>query len=130
MRLGFALSIAIGVAILAGLTATFQYPPPIFIQSGFRGTGAALVYHPPQVRAAVAANQAPAVLPLVTGGPPAGQVYQNVQVLKDDSVAAFTRLMASITTWVSPQQGCGFCHEAGNFASDKLWTKVVARRMI
>ncbi|MBV8614338.1 MAG: photosynthetic reaction center cytochrome c subunit [Acetobacteraceae bacterium] len=130
MRLGFAIPIAAGVAILAGLTATFEYPPTIFIQNGFRGTAMATVYNPPRVRAELAANQVPASLPEVTGGPPAGRVYQNVQVLQNDSVAAFTRLMASITTWVSPQQGCGFCHEAGNFASDKLWTKVVARRMI
>jgi photosynthetic reaction center cytochrome c subunit len=38
--------------------------------------------------------------------------------------------MAAITTWVAPTQGCGYCHEANNFASDKLYTKVVARRMI
>jgi len=38
--------------------------------------------------------------------------------------------MAAITEWVSPEQGCAYCHgEEGNFASDDLYTKVVSRRM-
>ncbi len=44
--------------------------------------------------------------------------------------ANFTRLMASITTWVAPRQGCAYCHDVNNMASDALYTKVVARRMI
>jgi len=57
-------------------------------------------------------------------------VYENVQVLGDLSVAQFTRLMASITQWVSPEQGCNYCHEGNNLASDNVYTKVVSRRMI
>jgi photosynthetic reaction center cytochrome c subunit len=53
-----------------------------------------------------------------------------VQVLGDLPVAQFTRLMAAITTWVAPTQGCAYCHEATDLSSDKLYTKVVARRMI
>jgi photosynthetic reaction center cytochrome c subunit len=51
-------------------------------------------------------------------------------VLGDLDVAAFTRLMAAITTWVAPKQGCSYCHSLNNMASDDLYTKVVARRMI
>jgi photosynthetic reaction center cytochrome c subunit len=57
-------------------------------------------------------------------------VYQNVQVLGDLSVAEFSRTMASITAWVSPEQGCVYCHNAQNFASDEVYTKVVARKML
>jgi len=35
-----------------------------------------------------------------------------------------------MTQWVAPQQGCDYCHVAGNFASDAKYTKRVARRMI
>jgi photosynthetic reaction center cytochrome c subunit len=57
-------------------------------------------------------------------------VYKNVQVLKNVSTGAFGRLMVSMTQWVAPQQGCGYCHVSGNFASDAKYTKVVARRML
>jgi photosynthetic reaction center cytochrome c subunit len=38
--------------------------------------------------------------------------------------------MVSMTAWVAPQQGCNYCHVAGNFASDAKYTKVIARRML
>ena len=39
--------------------------------------------------------------------------------------------MTSMTAWVSPDQGCSYCHKAGeDFSSDSLYTKVVARRML
>jgi photosynthetic reaction center cytochrome c subunit len=53
-----------------------------------------------------------------------------VQVLGDASVGQFTRVMASITTWVAPKEGCNYCHNPNNMASDEKYTKVVARRMI
>ncbi len=63
--------------------------------------------------------------------PLAGEIYENVQVLGDLSDGNFNRLMAAITEWVSPEQGCAYCHgEDGNFASDDMYTKVVSRRMI
>ena len=43
----------------------------------------------------------------------------------------FNRLMLAMTEWIAPEQSCAYCHgEEGNFASDDLYTKVVARRMI
>ncbi|WAP67431.1 photosynthetic reaction center cytochrome PufC [Jiella pelagia] len=47
--------------------------------------------------------------------------------------AEFTRLMLAITEWVSPEQGCEYCHDLTSdegFASDDLYTKVVARSML
>ncbi len=65
------------------------------------------------------------------GSPKASEVYENVQVLGNLTDAEFTRLMLAITEWVSPEQGCEYCHnlEEG-FASDTLYTKVVARQML
>lgn len=61
----------------------------------------------------------------------ASEIYENVQVLGDLSDANFTRLMAQITEWVSPEQGCAYCHnDDGNFASDDNYAKIVSRRMI
>jgi photosynthetic reaction center cytochrome c subunit len=56
-------------------------------------------------------------------------VYQNVKVLGDLSVGEFTRVMVSMTQWIAPEQGCGYCHNLQNFADDSMYTKVVARRM-
>ena len=66
-----------------------------------------------------------------TDSPKASTVYENVQVLGNLTDAEFTRLMLAITEWVAPQQGCEYCHnlEEG-FASDTLYTKVVARQML
>ncbi|MEM1420203.1 MAG: photosynthetic reaction center cytochrome PufC [Pseudomonadota bacterium] len=63
----------------------------------------------------------------------AKDVYENVQVLGDLTEDNFTRLMGAITQWVSPEQGCEYCHAGaadGNYADDDLYTKVVSRRMI
>ena len=57
-------------------------------------------------------------------------MYKNVQVLGDLSVSEFARMMAAMTTWVAPEQGCNYCHNPNNMASDEVYTKVVARRML
>ncbi|KHQ50720.1 MULTISPECIES: photosynthetic reaction center cytochrome PufC [Mameliella] len=63
----------------------------------------------------------------------AGDIYQNVQVLGDLTDANFNRLMAAMTRWVAPEQGCAYCHGDGDletYGEDTLYTKVVSRRMI
>ncbi|WP_308916249.1 photosynthetic reaction center cytochrome PufC [Jannaschia sp. LMIT008] len=67
------------------------------------------------------------------GEPLAGEVYENVQVLGAVTEANFLRVMNAITQWVSPEQGCAYCHaqaDEGLYADDNLYTKVVSRRMI
>jgi photosynthetic reaction center cytochrome c subunit len=123
-----ALAATFVVALIAVLT--FTRPPVDVIATGDPGTGMQLIYNPAKVNAALGINQAPAALPAIDAGPAASTVYKNVQVLKNVSTGAFGRLMVSMTTWVAPQQGCGYCHVAGNFASDAKYTKVVARRML
>ena len=53
-----------------------------------------------------------------------------MQVLTDLSVDQFNTLMAAMTTWVAPQQGCAYCHNTENLADDSVYAKKVARRMI
>ncbi|RFC64953.1 photosynthetic reaction center cytochrome c subunit [Fulvimarina endophytica] len=61
----------------------------------------------------------------------ASELYENVEVLGDLSEGEFTRLMLAITEWVSPEQGCEYCHNVEEgFASDAVYTKVVARQML
>jgi photosynthetic reaction center cytochrome c subunit len=67
---------------------------------------------------------------LPAGGARAGTAFKNLQVLGDLDVNQFTGLMVALTAWVSPQQGCGYCHVPGDLASDGVYTKVVARRML
>jgi photosynthetic reaction center cytochrome c subunit len=124
-----------GTALLAGallLLAGCERPPVEPVQRGYRGTGMEVVYNPRAVEKQVPLNQAPAPLGDLASndGPKARDVYQNVQVLGDLSIANFNRHMANITAWVSPEQGCAYCHNVANFAEDSVYTKVVARRML
>jgi photosynthetic reaction center cytochrome c subunit len=68
-------------------------------------------------------------------GDRAGDVYENVQVLKNVSVDEFNYMMATITEWIAPADkyengGCNYCHNPENMASDEVYTKVVARKML
>ncbi len=101
------------------------------VQRGYRGTAMEVVINENELNQKLMENQPPEATPLASpDGPKAGAIYQNVQVLGDLSIGEFTRLMASITQWVAPEQGCAYCHEGGNFADDTLYTKKVARTMI
>ncbi len=116
------------VVLLAGC----ERPPMDAVQRGYRGNGMEVVYNPRTVAEQIPANQPPPAPPPVGSddGPKAKDVYQNVKVLGDLSVANFNRHMASITQWVAPKEGCNYCHNPQNFADDSKYTKVVARRMI
>ncbi len=117
----------LGLALLAGC----ERPPVQTTQTGYRGTGIVEVDNPRTQKALLAANVAPAALPPAPAvGPKASQVYRNVKVLGDLSVTEFTRTMQALTNWVSPEQGCNYCHVPGDFASDDIYTKVVSRRMV
>ncbi len=121
---------ALAVGVLT-LLAGCERPPIDAVQRGFRGTAMDQIYNPRTVESQAAINTLPADTPPVpAAGPTAGQVFQNVKVLNDLSVGEFSRLMVSMTAWVAPQQGCTYCHEGANLASDGLYTKVVARRML
>ena len=122
-------------AALAGISVSLlltgcERPPVDPGQIGYRGTGMEQVVNPRTEAKLVSLNQAPTALPPAEpGGPLAKDVYKNVQVLGNLTVNEFNRLMVAMTAWVSPEQGCAYCHNVVNFAEDGLYTKIVARRM-
>ena len=125
-----ALANAALVAATGLLLSACQPPPVNSVQSGYRGTGMEQVYHPASLAAQAALNTQPDALPPASpDGPKAKAVYQNVKVLGEESVAEFGTMVA-ITAWVSPKEGCVYCHNAANFADDSKYQKVVGRRMI
>jgi len=121
---------ALLVACLFAIGAC-ERPSPLEKQQGYRGTGMVDVQNPRRVQQKAAENAVPAPLPAAAaGGPPASTAFQNLQVLGNVSVGEFTRLMLAVTSWVAPKEGCNYCHNPANMASDEKYTKVVARRMI
>ena len=118
------------LAVLIGI-AGCERPPVESTQKGFRGTGMVQIDNPRLSMVKLAAIQIPEPVPAASPeGPKAADVFQNVQVLGDLSVGQFTRVMTAMTQWVSPEQGCNYCHNPQNLASDDVYTKVVARRML
>lgn len=118
------------LAAAAVLTAC-ERPPMEVDQIGYRGVGMEQVTNPRLAEAKREANQVPEPLPPVSpGGPRAGDLYENVEVLGDLTIVEFNRLMTALTEWVSPDEGCNYCHVPGNFASEDIYTKVVSRRML
>ena len=127
--LGAAALALLTVAML--FTAGWSHPPVIGTQIGFRGVGMDQVTTERAQRALRAANGLPDAIPRASpDGPKATEVYKNVQVLTDLSADQFNTLMAAITTWVAPNQGCAYCHNTDNLADDGIYAKRVARRMI
>jgi len=120
------LFILLSMLLLAGC----ERPPIEAVQHGYRGTAMDLIYNPRTLAAQAPDNVVPASYPVPADGPKAATAYKNVKVLGNLSTAQFTAFMVSMTSWVSPQQGCAYCHNVENFADDSKYTKVVARRMI
>ncbi|MFN3462049.1 MAG: photosynthetic reaction center cytochrome PufC [Oceanibaculum sp.] len=129
--LPFAASAGTLLAIASFVGAGWDAPPVETEQIGYRGTGMVIHRDMEKQVALRAANVAPpAPWEASPDGEKAGNIYENVQVLGDLSDDQFNQLMASMTEWVSPEAGCNYCHNPENLASDEVYTKVVARRMI
>lgn len=113
------------------LSAGWVHPPIIAKQNGYRGTGEDQISTAAQQRMLQAANLLPEVIDRASpGGERATAIYKNVKVLNDLSGDQFNRVMVAITQWVSPDQGCAYCHNENNLADDGIYTKIVARRML
>lgn len=129
---------AVGALIFAAiLVPTFERPPVQTEQGGFRGTSMGTVVNPRLRAVTVAANQVPEAPEAADNdGDRARTLYENVQVLGDLSNAQFLRIMQAMTEWVVPQEvrdagnGCAYCHNVENMASDEVYTKAVSRRML
>lgn len=103
------------------------------VQRGQRGTAMLQLYEPANLARHEQANLIPEPEPVDEPdpeGPSIAEVFQNVQVVNDLTVLEFSRLMQAMATWIAPEEGCEFCHNPENLASDEKYTKVVARRML
>ncbi len=136
MKIGFAITVVLVVVLVvfnvAGVfLGDWDRTPVVASQQGYRGLGMEVVSNPRTNAALRRLNVVPEPYPPADpGGPRASQIYENVQVLGDLSEEEFTRLMSAITDWVSPEEGCLYCHNDENLADDDVYTKVVARRML
>ncbi len=128
----------LAVVVVVLLTAAMLFrpgwdrPPIETDQTGFRGLGMVEVTNPRKQRDLVAANQVPEPIPEIPteGAPLASEVYENVPLLGHLPDPQFIRLMTAITEWVSPEEGCAYCHNLENLASDEPYAKRVSSRMI
>ncbi|MDP3503426.1 MAG: photosynthetic reaction center cytochrome PufC [Myxococcales bacterium] len=139
------------LAVLLSMGVYYAFRRVAVFQQGYPGVGMELLESEQALNAKVAANVVPAPLPpAASGGQLSVDAYKNVQVLGHLSSADFTRLMTAMTLWVSPEQGCAYCHapkldangnpekdedgyviaDVNNLHADTLYTKRVARRMI
>ena len=117
------------IAAVAATLAACEGGGKSTVQVGYRGVGEEANYDNSDLRKSVALNRAPAPLP--PAGPSVPGQWQNVQVLTDVSASEFTRTMTAMSEWVAGSPtNCAYCHSLANFASDSLYTKVVARRML
>ncbi len=128
--------VGVAVVVVAGLVSLGQPYATDSLQTGPRGTGMSV----PKFESDLATPDPD--IALVFENEPwvpepdeelARDIYENVQVLGDLTDANFNRLMGAMTEWVSPDEGCAYCHGEGDlstYGEDKLYTKVVARRMI
>ncbi len=120
----FLLFLTVGVFI-----SGWERPPMETRQIGYRGTGMEQISNPRIAKSALAQIALPTPSdPAPPGGRPAREAFQNLQVLGDLTEDQFNRIMLSITEWVSPEQGCGYCRNTENLAED-VPNKIVARRM-
>lgn len=129
---------AVGALVVTALLLpTFERLPVDTSQNGFRGTAMEHVTNPRLRARTVAANQVPEAPEAADNdGDRASALYENVQVLGELSNAQFLRIMQAMTEWVVPQEvrdagnGCAYCHNIENMASDEVYTKAVSRRML
>jgi photosynthetic reaction center cytochrome c subunit len=111
--------------------AGWVHPPILSVQTGFRGLGQEQLQTPAEKHLIEVANKLPdAIDKAEPTDDKATSVYSNVRVLTDLNVNQFNRVMLGLAAWVAPaEQSCNYCH-GENMASDDLYTKRVARRML
>jgi len=131
MRYALLVAIPFLFVLVLAMMSTWERPPIDSAQIGYRGTGIVQVDNP-RIEADLAErNQPPEEIGSVEpSGPPASEAYENVQVLGDLTQDEFDHFMLSVTEWVSPEEGCAYCHNEDNLAEDNVYTKIVSRRMM
>lgn len=134
---GIIIGVVGGAVFVAAMIVAWGQPfATASTQTGPRGTGMSV----PEFKTALAAGD-PTLEDYYTddpiqpgaGEPLAKDIYDNVQVLGDLTEDNFNRVMNAMTQWVSPEQGCAYCHgdlPLEEYGQDNVYTKVVSRRMI
>jgi photosynthetic reaction center cytochrome c subunit len=132
MRAWHPIAAIVAVLVLFGLfTNAWDRPPLQSTQQGYRGLGMVQITNLRRYLDKPSVDKLPDPIPTVpAGGPMATEQYKNLKVLTDVSSAELLRVMTAITAWVAPKEGCAYCHEGADFASDAKYTKTVARHMI
>ncbi|HSO83861.1 photosynthetic reaction center cytochrome PufC [Thiocapsa sp.] len=103
------------------------------VQWGERGTSMIHIDKPGRLQSAADLHSIPPPEPRDPPDPEiplAKDVNENVQVLTDLDALEFARLMQAMSTWVAPNEGCEYCHNTENLASDEKYAKVVSRQML
>jgi len=101
------------------------------VQRGYRGQDSEQLYSESTLAKLDAINKYPKPLRAANTKPPtAAETYENVHVVGDLSKQQFARLMLSIKSWVAPDAGCNYCHNAPDYTNDDKYTKRVAREML
>jgi photosynthetic reaction center cytochrome c subunit len=119
------------VLAIAAIVAGCERPPQNSEQTGYRGLGMVQVTNPRLAGDLADRNVPPKALDAARAtGQKASQLYKNVRVLGDLSEEQLTRVMMAMTEWVSPDQGCGYCHNEADLADGSKYTHAVARRML
>jgi len=131
--MNFRVYLVLALTAVLGLfiATTFEWPSVATVQSGYRGIGMEQVYNRVALETKAEATTLPQRIdPIEPAGQKASEVYQNVKILGDVDANEFLRTMSAMTEWVSPQQGCAYCHNVENLADDSMYTHQVARRML
>jgi photosynthetic reaction center cytochrome c subunit len=119
----------LGAMVLSPLLASCHRTQTV--QRGYRGQASIELYSEKTLTKLDEINKYPKPLRQANLNPPtAAETYENVHVLGDLSKQQFARVMLSIKSWVAPDVGCNYCHNAPDYASDVKYTKRVAREML
>jgi photosynthetic reaction center cytochrome c subunit len=118
----------VALALLVLLTACHRTQS---VQRGYRGQNSVEIFSEKTLLQQDEVNQYPKPIRAASpNGPTAAQSYENVHVLGDLSRQQFVRTMLSIKSWVAPEAGCNYCHNAPDYTNDDKYTKRVAREML
>lgn len=113
------------------ISQTFEFSSVDIVQRGYRGLAMEENTTARLGEAKAIANRLPEPAPPVDkAGKKASSEYKNLKVLGDMDANEFLRLMTDMTTWVSPEQGCAYCHDENDLAAERPYTKIVSRRML
>jgi photosynthetic reaction center cytochrome c subunit len=124
-----ALSVA-AVAVLAVIVVVPEWHLPVKgHELGWRASS--MIQFDPAPAEAALLKRPPAAIPSWSHDPrPTDVAYKNVTVLTNVDAGELMHTMAAMTAWVSPKQGCSFCHAGADYASDAKPAKAVARLML